>query len=344
MTLVTILATFLSCAAAVGLGGVRLARHGDVIAARTRLGGLWVGSVFLAIATSLPELVSDTAAVRLGAPDLGAGGLFGSNITNMVTLAVLSLVPGSDLFRRAALDNALGAALAITMTGAAAVCVLVRPTATVLGVGIAPLLLAVGYLAGVRTLYRNSALARLAVRLEESGGADGELAPPDARGGADPVLRGAIRGFLVAALVILIAAPLLASSAKALAEATGLATSFVGATLVALATTLPELATSLAAVRMRAYDLAVGNLFGSNAFNMSLFLALDLAHPGGSIFVALSPVHVLSALLAMVLMGVGLAAIVYRSEGRLAALEPSSALMLVVYGLGVALLYAHSAH
>lgn len=343
MGLASILAGFLLTAAAVGLAGTQLARHGDVIAARTRLGGLWVGSVFVAIATSLPELVSDTAAVRLGAPDLGVGGLFGSNLTNMITLAVVSLIPGSDLFRRAAIDNALGASLAITMTGAAAVCVLVRPTATVLGVGVAPLLLALGYLAGVRTLYRNSELARIAVRVEESGGADDPLEPARTPGGADPTLRRAIRGFVLASLVILVAAPLLASTAKALAEATGLATSFVGATLVALATTLPELVTSIAAVRMRAYDLAVGNLFGSNAFNMSLFLALDLAHPGTSIFAALSPVHVLSALLAIVLMGIGLAAIVYRAAGRLTALEPSSALIIVVYALGIALVYAQSA-
>jgi cation:H+ antiporter len=341
MSILLSLAAFAATAAVVATAGTHLARHGDVIAARTRLGGFWVGSVFVAVATSLPELASNVAAVRLGAVDLAAGGLFGSNVSNMLTLAVLSLIPGSDLFRRAAIDNALGAALAITLTGAAAACVVLRAEATVLGVGVAPLLLAVGYVAGVRTLYRNSELARVAGRVEEIGG---EQLVPDAPPGArDPVLRGAVRGFVLAALAILIAAPLLATSAQAVARATGIAESFVGTLLVALATTLPELVTSIAAVRLRAYDLAVGNLFGSNAFNCALFLALDLAHPGAGIFAALSADHVLTALLAIVLMGIGLAAMIYRAEGRLAALEPSATLMIVVYALGMALLYAQSA-
>lgn len=345
MDLLASLVGFALSALVVGGAGVRLARHGDTIAARTRLGGVWVGAVFVAIATSLPELASNTAAVLLGEADLAAGGLFGSNLTNMLSLAVLSMIPGSDLFRRAAIDNALGVALAITLTGAAAVCVLVRADRVVLGVGVAPLLLAVGYVAGVRTLYRNSELARLALRLEETGGTAGEPPPePDPTGvDGDPLLRRAVRGFLLAALLILVVAPLLAATAEAIAAATGLATSFVGTGFVALATTLPELVTSLTAVRMRAYDLAVGNLFGSNAFNMALFLALDLAHPGASIFAVLSPVHVLTALAAIVLMALGLAAIVYRAEGRLAALEPSSALMILVYLLGITLVYAHGA-
>jgi cation:H+ antiporter len=49
----------------------------------------------------------------------------------------------------------------------------------------------------------------------------------------------------------------------------------MGTWLVGLATSLPELVTSLAAVRLRAYDLAVGNLFGSNALNMTIFAVLD---------------------------------------------------------------------
>jgi len=344
MDLVTSLVGFALSALVVGSAGVRLARHGDTIAARTQLGGVWVGAVFLAVATSLPELASNTAAVLLGEADLGAGGLFGSNLTNMLSLAVLSAIPGSDLFRLAAIDNALGAALAIALTGAAAIFVLVRADGVVLGVGVAPLLLGVGYVAGVRTLYRNSELARIALRVEETGGTASEQAmEPAATGDTDPVLRLAVRRFLRATLLLLLAAPVLAITAQALAAATGLATSFVGTGFVALATTLPELVTSLTAVRMRAYDLAVGNLFGSNAFNMALFLVLDLAHPGGSIFAALSPVHTLTALVTVVLMALGLAAIVYRAEGRLAALEPSSALMILVYLFGIALVYAHAA-
>ncbi|MEO6057488.1 MAG: hypothetical protein ABIQ49_11655, partial [Gemmatimonadales bacterium] len=87
----------------------------------------------------------------------------------------------------------------------------------------------------------------------------------------------------------------------------------------------------------------VGNLFGSNAFNMTVFFAMDLAHPGGSIFGALDPTHAISALFAVILMALGLAAIVYRAERRMALLEPGSALMVVVYVVALWTLFGRGA-
>ena len=66
--------------------------------------------------------------------------------------------------------------------------------------------------------------------------------------------------------------------------------------LVAVVTTLPELGTSLAAVRLGAFDLAVGNLFGSNAFNIAAFLFADLAYAGGPLLGAIDSTHALIAL------------------------------------------------
>jgi hypothetical protein len=70
---------------------------------------------------------------------------------------------------------------------------------------------------------------------------------------------------------------------------------------------------------------------------------MDVAHPGGSIFAGLDPSHAISAFLAVVLMALGLAAIVLRSEGRRSLVQPGSALMLVLYVSGLWLLYAHTA-
>jgi cation:H+ antiporter len=369
MTLLAILLGFLASATAVILAGVRLARDGDAIAARTRLGRLWVGSVFVAVATSLPELTTDIAAVRLGEPDLAAGDLFGSGMANMLILALVSLVPGTETFRGAALDNGISASLAISLTATAAMVVLLPYQPAVLGVGVGSLVLAAGYVVGVRAIFRSSAVARAAARVEEAaaGGSAAEEAaaveeaaealaaeesaaePAMAQAGTSrgapvedhPSLRRAVLGFLAAAAVIVVAAPLFAASAKALAEATGLATSFVGTWLVGFATSLPELVASLAAVRIHAYDLAVGNLFGSNALNMAMFVPLDLAH-GAPVLGAVSPVHALSAMVGVVLTAIGLAAIVYRAQRGFSALEPGGALMLLVYLVGIWLVYLRS--
>jgi len=63
-------------------------------------------------------------------------------------------------------------------------------------------------------------------------------------------------------------------------ESPGLGKTFVATTLVAICISLPETVSTIAAVRMGAFDLEVGNIFGSNSFNMLLFIPLDLIHEG----------------------------------------------------------------
>jgi cation:H+ antiporter len=155
-------------------------------------------------------------------------------------------------------------------------------------------------------------------------------------------LRSSVLRFAGAALAILLAAPFFAARAQRIAELSGLGSSFFGTLFVGTATSLPEIVTCIAAVRMGAFDLAVGNLFGSNVFNMTIFLAMDVALPGASIFAVLAPGHVVSALVAMILMALGLASIVFRAERRFALVEPGSVIMVLTYAAGVAAL--HHAH
>jgi cation:H+ antiporter len=331
MNLTVNLALLVLSASAVVAAGTMLTRSADAIAERTGVGRVWIGSVVLAAATSLPELVADVAAVRIRAPDLAAGDLFGSSLANMMILALIDLLaPRRHVLRNAALENALGACLAIILNLLVGVFILLRLQWRLLGLTPASLLLVVIYVGGTRAVYRNGRRAA-----EEAAPA----AAARQSAASTLKLRSAAVRFAAAALVILISAPVLAWSAKQLAITTGLATSFVGTLLLGLITSLPELATSVAAVQIGAFDLAVGNLFGSNAFNMVIFIALDLVHSGDSIFGALAPINVLSASLAVVVMALGLASIVYRAERRFAALEPGSALMLVAYVVSVAVIF-----
>jgi cation:H+ antiporter len=277
----------------------------------------------------MPELATDVSAVRLGAPNLAAGDLFGSSLANMLILAAIGYVSvGAPVFCAATPVHAVTACLAIVLNAAAGVFVLMRLQHPGWPVGLESLLLAAGFVAGIRIIYSHR-------------GAGGPLEgsqPPR----WTPQAREAVVQFLLASAGVLIAAPAFAWSAKRIAELSGLGTTFVGTWLVGLATSLPELVTAVAALRLGAVDLAVGNLFGSNAFNMVVFLPMDLAYPGSSIFGVLDPAHALSALLAVVLMALGLAAIVLRSEGRRSLLEPGSALMIAVYLSGLLLLYLYA--
>lgn len=333
----TYVLVFIASGVVVVFAATALARHADAIAEVTGLGRLWIGSLLLAAATSLPELTTDIAAVRLGATDLAIGDLFGSTMANMLILGVIDLLPPrGQVLRRATLDHALSASLAIALNALAAVLVVVRPGFAIAGVSPASFLIFVAYLAGTRAVYRHASRESLgAAPAADARGTDADSAVEA------PALRRAVIGFALAAAVVLASAPAFAWAAKGIAEITGLGNTFVGTWLVGLATSLPELVACVAAVRMGSFDLAVGNLFGSCAFNMAIFFPLDLVQPG-SLFTALDPGHALSGLFAVVLLSLGLAAIVYRAERRYALLEPGSVPLLVTYALGIWLLYGHA--
>lgn len=329
----TAVLVFFASGVLVVLAGIALARHADTIAELTGLGRIWIGSMLLAGASSLPEAATDVAAVRFGAPDLAAGDLFGSCMANMFILGVIDLLSRDlPVLRRAAQDHALSAALAMLLMSMAALFVLLRPSASVLGVGLAPAFLFLVYVGGARALYRHSVRAPAET---------GVTTRPKTKAGKAS-LRHAMMRFGAAAAVILVTSPCFAWAAQRIAEQSGLGDAFVGTLLVGFSTSLPELVTSLAAVRAGALDLAVGNLFGSNAFNMALFIVLDLAQPGTTIFANLDPGHALSALLPLMMTSIAVAAVFYRAERRYAMIEPDSALLVLAYVMSIGLLYTQS--
>ena len=115
-----------------------------------------------------------------------------------------------------------------------------------------------------------------------------------------------------------------------------MAETFVGATLLAVATSLPELVASVAAVRLGAYDLAVGNLFGSNAFNATVVLFADAAYRPGPILAAVGADQLVVGLGALLLMAIAVGGIVHGAKTRFERGEPDALLLLAVY---VALLW-----
>jgi cation:H+ antiporter len=79
----------------------------------------------------------------------------------------------------------------------------------------------------------------------------------------------------------------------------------------------------------------VGNLFGSNAFNMCVLFFTDIAYRQGALLSAVSSTHIVTAFLGILLMNIGLMGIIYRAEKRFVLIEPDSLLMIVGYGLGM---------
>lgn len=87
-----VVVTFVVSASLLVGAGIRLARDGDLVAAGTGLGGMWVGAILVAAMTSLPEFTTDMSAVWRNVPGLAVGDLFGSNTANVLILATADLL------------------------------------------------------------------------------------------------------------------------------------------------------------------------------------------------------------------------------------------------------------
>jgi cation:H+ antiporter len=170
------------------------------------------------------------------------------------------------------------------------------------------------------------------VAAEETPGVPDELLTPVGWGaGTSGSLRRDLLTFGLASAAILVSGPTLAISAQGIAEETGIAQTFIGITLLAVATSLPELVASLAAVRIGAHDLAVGNLFGSNAFNMTVVLWVDLAYTDGPVLDAISPQQMVPGIGAILMMALAIGAIVTGTKTRLRRGEPDAVLLILAY-------------
>jgi cation:H+ antiporter len=320
------LTAFLLTGVCVYVVASRLARHADAIADATGIGRLWIGSLLLAASTSLPELVTDVNAALLDAPDIGVGDLFGSTLANMLLLAVLDLS-----YRRRRLLQAVSpqlasiGLLAIVLTAVAGSAIASGGWGSIGRVGVETLAIVALYLVGMHAIYQDSMPTAPPQQLELGDTARTVLQ------------RGAI-GFALALAGLLLLTPLLVLSAHVLASESGLGDTFVGTMLVGATTSFPELAATVAAVRIGALDLAVGNLLGSNAFNMCVLLAMDLAYAHGPVLRHVSPTHLITAHFAVLSIGLGMIGILARGSRRLAPFRIVALLIICSYALAAWLL------
>jgi cation:H+ antiporter len=298
-------------AAVLILGGARyLAQSSDVIARRTGLGHTFAGIVLLATATSLPELGTGISAISLqDSPDLAAGSAFGSNLVNIFIIGIADMVwRNGPLLGSVSRAPLLVALLGMGVIGIGAVSVFVHQQTTAMGEWyVSPLtgVLFAFFLFATFAIYRSAK------------GQNGAAPVPDspAQDEAVGALGPAIGLYMTSALVVIASSVWLSYVGDGLADRLGWDESFVGTQFLAISTSLPELATSLAALRMGAPGLAVGNLLGSNLLNMGFILsANELALTDGTIWAAISPSHGYTALIAIAMTVVVVVALLVRTR------------------------------
>ena len=317
---------FAGSAVVVIFSGVFLSRYGDALAELMGWGRLWVGTILVATATSLPELVTSITAVSRNDPELAGGNILGSNMVSMFTLAMVALLfGGAHFFRRVSPEQKFLVLTAISLTSFAVILGAFNLGISFLGVGLASVLVLALYVAGMRLVY----VTRPQETVEAE--ADSSDEPPS--------LRKAWMFFGLASVGVILAAVILVYSVEQIADITGLSTSFLGVVAVALVTTMPEASTTIAAVRSGALDLAVGTLYGSCVFNILILALADPFYRQGTLVETLEIAHIAAGLVAIFLMGLGLGQILLRGNNPYVPVVPTLVVMGFVYIGGLFAVY-----
>ena len=318
---------FIITSALIVFAATQLAKYGDIIAIRTRLGGMFIGVILMAGATSLPEILTSISSLSQNSPNLAAGNLLGSNSFNMVLLAVIDIVSRNQrILRKAALKHSLTGSLAVFLIGLVVFFILADIDVKLGWVGLDSLVIIAAYIAAVWLIQGNASRGIQPVIADEI---------PD---GVASLRRGVI-GFLIAAGALVVVTPGMVESANEIAGITGLGTTFIGTTLVALVTSLPELVTTLAAIKIGANDMAIGNLFGSNMFNMFAIGLTDIFFTQGRFLAVIDPSFLLVGVTGLLMTGLGLIGNLANLEKRVWFMELDALALLVMYFTSLLLLY-----
>ena len=248
------------------MAAIRASHYIDLIDRTTKLSGAFLGGVLLSAITSLPEFFTSlSATIFLDKPALCIGNILGSDLFNIAMLSVLILLAMRS-FRSAEIGrgNIVVSLYMILIYG-----VMMLDYFGILDIEFATLNIITFIFVGIYAL----AVRHLAGESCEGGACEDE----------EPVtltLRQIVLRFVASAVIIVVMSVILTYITDDIATQYNLGVGLAGAIFLGVATSLPEVASTIALVRMRNYDIAVGNIVGSNLFNFLVLCTADLFSRG----------------------------------------------------------------
>ena len=284
---------------------------------------LLVGLTIVGFATSAPEIMVSVMASLDGVPQLAIGNAIGSNIANIgLVLGVTALVRPIEI-RSQTLRREMPVLLAVTL--------------------LTLMLFLDDYLSRIDGIVLLGALAILIYWIIKLGFRSATTDPIQAEYAAeipsDLSMARALTWLLIGAVVLILGSELLVWGARQLADALGVSDMVIGLTIVAVGTSLPELAVSLVSALKGEHGLAIGNLIGSNIFNMLAVIGIALTiHPTGFGPDVLSLHFPVMLGFTLVLFAM---AYNYTGIGRINRIEAAAVLIAFISYQGYVLLYMH---
>jgi cation:H+ antiporter len=326
-----VIAGFGVCVLIILYCGIKLSHYGDQIAEKTGTGKAWFGLITMASITSLPELFTGIgSAAVVGSADLAVGNVMGSCVFNLAFLSLLdAFSKKTTLFSAASQSHILAAALGIILFSFVGLGLYLPDIIRITDwIGIFSIVFIIIYLISVKLVYEydkkniSSTTATFSTEHRTSFS-----------------LKKLIVLYIINALFVIWAALLLPGFAEKISHHTGLAQSFVGTLFLAASTTLPEMVVSVSAIKIKAIDMAVGNLLGSNLFNIFILAVDDLFYRKGNILHDASENNIISVFSTIIMTSIAIVGLTYRAGRKNFVLAWDTLLILCMYIINMILLY-----
>lgn len=335
--------TFIAACALVWFAGERLTRNCRTLSDRTRIGQAFIGTLLLGFVVSLPEITLSAVAAAAGNAELAVNSLLGGISITMVMMAITDATVGEEPLSRdirhpVVLLQGPVVILMLTVTAAG----ITAGDRFVPGVGLVGMwttLIFGIYIVGLMLVKRIQQLHPWIAQQEPEGtsAGDDDHEKPDADAGRSLALVGWLTAASAAAVVI--AGTVLAVSADALAEQTGLGASFVGLLFGGIATSLPELRTTISAVRLKRYEMAFSDAFGTNLCSIAVLFVADLLYAGPPILNEVGRFSSFAILLGTGVTAVYLTGLISRPSRSFLRMGADSVIVLFASVIGFVILY-----
>lgn len=243
----------------------------------TNLGAAFIGGIFLAAVTSLPELITSISSAAIGSPDLIFGNILGSNFFNMLILAAVDIVFVKLMFMNKVKSmkktNFFTIIMYLIITIPLLISWLVKLISgnefnlfnfTPIGISFVSIIIIVVYGISIKALANDSV------------GAEDDSENDEKEETINTTVSKEVIKFIAWSVLLVTLSSILTMSVDSLSASLNLGDSFAGALFLAIATSLPELTAVVRLVQLRNYDAAVGNVIGSNVFNFTIISVVDV--------------------------------------------------------------------
>lgn len=338
-----LLLVFLASAAVIWVAGVKLSSYTDVLAERLHLGTALGGVILLAVATNLPEIAITVSAALSGRVEVAVGNLLGGIAIQTVVLVALDAfgVRGRKplTYMAASLTLVLEAALVVAVLLVVIAGSQLPDDLIFAHLTPAPVLIVIAWIVGLRLI--GGPGSRLP--WHEGGEAPDGQEHPRGHARTTTEKKASDKGvstaraagvFGIAALATLVAGVTIEQSGEQFFGDLGLSGVLFGATVLAAATSLPELSTGLTAARSGDYKLAMGDIFGGNAFLPVLFLLVTLIS-GKAVLPQAQASDIYLTALGALLTVVYTVGLVFRPQRQILRMGVDSLAVLVLYVIGI---------